>query len=159
MLVLFILGCAGSPATGDAGTEDSGNQQEPMDAGNNTPMDAGPRTDAGRPVDAGAPVDAGMFADAGPCYANCIDQNMAQYIVFQGYELAQCGCQSTSTCASACTSECSTMTVPSETSACGTCIAGQENLGSSSGCISAAGLECELASNCSAFLNCAMACP
>ena len=138
----------GSPA-GDAGPGDAG----PGDAGAG-PGDAGPG-----PMDAGN-VDAG-YMDGGPgqnCYNACIANNMAAYQLFIGYEISKCGCGS-GTCASDCTAECANPSSYSTSSACGTCIGNQENLGSSSSCITGAGIACEINGSCSPFISCSQPCP
>lgn len=153
-LALLLIGCSGSPAAVDGGMEDAGTMQV-EDAGNNGPVDAGASADAGKPVDAG---NAGMSSDAGACEAACINANMAAYMVFEGDELMQCGCKSSGPCASDCTTECASPSIPTDTSPCGVCLLGQEDMGSSSSCITAAAIGCLTASNCSAFLNCAEPC-
>ena len=156
----------GTTPSNDAGQTGSDSGMTGSDS--STPGDSGspgnPGTDSGNPggdsgmaTDSGGPGDGGG-GDAAVCEQNCIDNNMAAYTKFAGYELQSCACASGSVCASMCTAECMNPSTLSMNSPCGVCLTNEAGKGTASTCTVSAGLMCIGDSTCSAFVTCEQAC-
>lgn len=144
-------GDTGVPPSGDSGMPPNGDSGNPGTDSGNPGTDSGVSSDSSVP-----PTDGG--GDAAACEQNCINNNMAGYTKFAGYQLQNCGCASGSVCTAMCTAECMNPSTLTMNSPCGTCIFNEANKGAASACTVTAGVACLGDSTCSPFVTCEQAC-
>jgi hypothetical protein len=173
--VALAVACSSSKSTGGAGGSSSSSTSTSSTSTSTSSTSTSTSTSSGTggasagtggasAGTGGASAGTGGASGAGgaaACQQACETNNAAAYKVFEGYEIASCGCAAAGPCKSDCTAACSGTTPNGMTPsvACDTCLQMQGSMGASSACTLSAAETCIGDTTCAAFAECGLACP
>ncbi len=158
--VAFLLGGAALIACSSSG---SGSRSDSTSSGSTTTTSsAGGGTGqggSGTTSTTGTTTTSGSGGAGGTdCTTACVNNNMAGFQKFEGYELKECGCAQGSPCFNDCKTNCPS-TIPKMDDPCGKCLLAEAAKKTSSACTTkAATMDCLPDSMCSPFIQCALGC-